>query len=110
MHQPYRTAQFGPALRAARNIDATAGCPRLAGTADQRNEGNGVADDAVIGQVGEVCVRVRGSDKPGEIVATVHGIRETFIAYADTPLERGERVLVIATRGPRQVDVVAWSG
>ncbi|MGZ4426550.1 MAG: hypothetical protein ACXVEU_01930 [Nocardioidaceae bacterium] len=68
-----------------------------------------MADAAVIGQVGEVLVRVRGGDLPGEIVATVHGIRETFIAFADIPLERGSHVLVVATRGPRQVDVVAWS-
>ncbi len=67
-----------------------------------------MADDAVIGQVGEVLVRVRGGDSPGEIVTSVRGIRETFLAYADAPLERGERVLVIGARGPRQVDVVAW--
>ena len=69
-----------------------------------------MADDAVIGQVGEVLVRVRGGDRPGEIVTTVRGIRETFIAYADSPLERGASVLVVGTRGPRSVDVVAWSG
>ena len=65
--------------------------------------------DPVIGQVGEVLVRVRGGDLPGEIVMSVRGIRETFLAYADAPLERGSRVLVIGARGPRQVDVVAWS-
>jgi len=69
-----------------------------------------VADSSVIGQVGEVLVRVRGSDRPGEIVATVHGIRETFIAYAEEPLERGAQVLVVSIRGPRQVDVVGWAG
>ena len=69
-----------------------------------------MADSSVIGQVGEVVVRVRGGDLPGEIVTTVHGIRETFIAYAEEPLERGAHVLVVATRGPRQVDVVGWAG
>lgn len=68
-----------------------------------------MADDAVIGQVGTVLTRVRGGDLPGEIAATVRGTRETFIAYADSPLERGVQVLVVAIRGPRQVDVVAWS-
>ena len=69
-----------------------------------------MADSSVIGQVGEVVVRVRGSDRPGEIVTTVHGIRETFIAYAEEPLERGAQVLVVSIRGPRQVDVVGWAG
>jgi hypothetical protein len=41
-----------------------------------------VADSAVVGQVGEVLVRVRGGDLPGEIATTVRGIREMFIAYA----------------------------
>ena len=68
-----------------------------------------MADDALIGQVGEVLVRVRGGDLPGEIVTSVRGVRETFIAYAEAPLERGDRVLVIGARGPRQVDVVGWS-
>jgi len=70
--------------------------------------GDGVADSSVIGQVGEVVVRVRGGDLPGEIVASVHGIRETFLAYADKPLERGASVLVVAVRGPRQVDVIEF--
>lgn len=68
-----------------------------------------MVDEAVVGQVGEVIVRVRGGDQPGEIATTVRGIRETFIAYAEAPLERGTHALVIATRGPRQVDVIAWT-
>lgn len=68
-----------------------------------------MADRAVVGQVGEVVVRIPGGDRPGEIVASARGIRETFIAYAETPFDRGEKVLVIAARGPRQVDVVAWT-
>jgi hypothetical protein len=68
-----------------------------------------MADRAVVGQVGEVVVRIPGGDRPGEIVASARGIRETFIAYAESPFDCGERVLVIAARGPRQVDVVAWS-
>lgn len=68
-----------------------------------------MADRAVVGQVGEVVVRIPGGDRPGEILATARGIRETFIAYAETALERDAKVLVIAVRGPRQVDVVAWS-
>ena len=69
-----------------------------------------MADNAAIGQVGEVVVRVRGGDLPGEVVATVRGTRETFIAYADEPIERGASVLIVAVRGPRQVDVIAFAG
>ena len=68
-----------------------------------------MADEAVVGKVGEVVVRIRGADGPGEIIATVRGIRETFIAYSDAPLERGARVLVISVRGPRAVDVMPWA-
>lgn len=66
-----------------------------------------MADASVIGQVGEVVVRVRGDDRPGEIVATSHGVPERFIAFADEALDVGASVLVIAVRGPRQVDVIA---
>ena len=69
-----------------------------------------MADSAAIGQVGEVVVRVRGGERPGEVVATVRGARETFIAYADEPIERGESVLIVGVRGPRQVDVIAFVG
>jgi hypothetical protein len=66
-------------------------------------------DEAVVGTLGTVIVRVRGGDLPGEIVTTVRGTRETFIAYADTVLERGASVLVISSRGQRAVDVIAWA-
>lgn len=65
-----------------------------------------MADASVIGQVGEVVVRVRGADLPGEIIARSHGVPERFIAFADEPLDVGASVLVIAVRGPRQVDVI----
>ncbi len=67
-----------------------------------------MADRAVVGQVGDVVVRIPGGNRPGEIRAQARGIGETFIAYAESPFDRGEKVLVIAVRGPRQVDVVAW--
>ena len=69
-----------------------------------------MADSAVVGKVAEVVLRVRGEEGPGEVVATVHGIRETFIAYAETPIDEGRQALVIGVRGPRTVDVIAWDG
>ncbi len=86
---------------------ASGSCDRP-GTRSSARPGGGVADNTVIGQTGEVLVRIRGGDLPGEILTTVRGVRETFVAYADAPLDRGARVLVIAARGPRQVDVVGW--
>lgn len=68
-----------------------------------------MTDDPVVGQLGEIVVRVRGGDAPGEVVATVRGTRETFIAYSDVALERGTKVLIITVRGPRSVDVVPWA-
>lgn len=68
-----------------------------------------MTDDAVVGQLGEVVVRVLGGDVPGEVLTTRYGVREKFVAYAAEPLDRGQRVLVTAVRGPRQVDVIAWT-
>jgi hypothetical protein len=68
-----------------------------------------VPDEAVVGSLGTVIVRIRGGELPGEIVATVRGTRETFIAFADTVMERGASVLVISSRGQRAVDVIAWA-
>lgn len=39
----------------------------------------------------------------------VRGGSETFLAWSDEPLERGATVLVIESRGTRQVVVMAWS-
>jgi membrane-bound ClpP family serine protease len=71
--------------------------------------GGAVADEAAVGKVGEVVVRVRGEDGPGEIVTIVRGMRERFIAYSETPIDRGQRVLVLSVRGPRTVNVMAWN-
>ena len=45
---------------------------------------------------------------PGEVEVRVRGGRETFIAWSDEPLPRGQTVLVIESRGHRAVDVSAW--
>jgi hypothetical protein len=69
-----------------------------------------VEDAAVVGQLGEVLVRIRGRAGPGEIAASVRGTTETFIAYADEVIESGTTVLVVTSRGNRAVDVIRWSG
>jgi membrane protein implicated in regulation of membrane protease activity len=65
-------------------------------------------DEAVIGRTGTVVVRVRGAEGPGEVTVSVRGGSETFLAYADAPLDVGAAVLVVESRGPRAVTVEPW--
>jgi hypothetical protein len=65
-------------------------------------------DDAVVGATGELVVATRGSAGPGEVRVHVRGGRETFLAWSDEPLPRGTTVLVVESRGTRQVDVIEW--
>lgn len=66
-------------------------------------------DEAVIGCIGELLLGTRGPAGPGEVLVRVRGGTETFLAWSDTPLERGSRVLVVDSRGTRQVDVIEWT-
>lgn len=66
-------------------------------------------DEAVIGCIGELLLGTRGAAGPGEVLVRVRGGTETFLAWSDTPLERGSRVLVVDSRGTRQVDVIEWT-
>ncbi|GHH85857.1 hypothetical protein GCM10018793_55420 [Streptomyces sulfonofaciens] len=66
-------------------------------------------DEAVIGCTGVLVIGTRGSAGPGEVLVRVRGGSETFLAWSDEPLSRGATVLVIDSRGTRQVDVVAWT-
>jgi hypothetical protein len=61
-----------------------------------------------VGRVGRVITRVRGSTSPGEVVTVSADTREVYIAYASAPIEVGQRVLIIAVRGPRAVEVEPW--
>jgi len=64
--------------------------------------------DGPIGKVGRVLVRVRGGDAPGEVVLTVAGSPETYLAYGADGIAVGTDVLVISSRGGRGVDVIPW--
>jgi hypothetical protein len=66
------------------------------------------SDPEVHGKVGHVIIRIRGAAGPGEVLVKVRGGTEAFIAYADEAIDRGEDVLVVASRGQRSVDVVPW--
>ncbi|MCX3059502.1 hypothetical protein [Streptomyces beihaiensis] len=65
-------------------------------------------DEAVVGCTGKLTIGTRGAGGPGEVLVRVRGGTETFLAYSDEPLARGETVLVIESRGSRQVAVMAW--
>ncbi|MDF2264518.1 hypothetical protein P2Q00_03550 [Streptomyces coacervatus] len=65
-------------------------------------------DEAVIGCTGKVLVGTRGSAGPGEILVRVRGGSETFLAWSEDPLPTGATVLVIESRGCREVGVIEW--
>ncbi|WNI14149.1 hypothetical protein [Actinacidiphila sp. ITFR-21] len=66
-------------------------------------------DDAVIGCTGELLIATRGSAGPGEVLVRVRGGSEAFLAWSEDPLPRGSTVLVVDSRGTRQVDVIEWA-
>jgi hypothetical protein len=65
-------------------------------------------DDAVIGCTGQLLIATRGADGPGEVLVRVRGGSEAFLAWSEEPLARGTTVLVVDSRGTRQVDVISW--
>lgn len=65
---------------------------------------------SVIGCVGPLIVATRGSAGAGEVLLSVRGSKEAYLAWSREPLSRGTEVLVIDTRGPRTVLVEQWSG
>ncbi len=66
-------------------------------------------DEAVVGCAGVLLVGTRGVAGPGEVLVHVRGGSETLLAWSPEPLAKGTSVLVIESRGTRQVDVVAWA-
>ncbi|ANH94618.1 MULTISPECIES: hypothetical protein [unclassified Streptomyces] len=66
-------------------------------------------DEAVIGCTGELLIGTRGSAGPGEILVRVRGGSETFLAWSQEPLPIGATVLVVDSRGRREVDVIEWA-
>jgi hypothetical protein len=66
-------------------------------------------DEAVIGCTGKLLIGTRGPAGPGEVLVRVRGGTETFLAWSDESLPQGATVLVVESRGSRQVDVIAWA-
>jgi hypothetical protein len=65
-------------------------------------------DEPVIGCTGQVIIGTRGDAGPGEILVRVRGGSETFLAWSDDPRPAGATVLVIESRGGREVHVIEW--
>ena len=66
-------------------------------------------DEAVIGCTGVLVIGTRGGAGPGEVLVRIRGGTETFLAWSDEPLPKGASVLVVESRGTRQVDVIEWA-
>jgi hypothetical protein len=66
-------------------------------------------DESVIGCIGVLVIGTRGTTGPGEVLVRVRGGSETFLAWSAEPLPQGASVLVIDSRGTRQVDVIEWA-
>jgi len=60
------------------------------------------------GRVGVLLTGTRGADGPGEVLIRIRGGTETYLAYSESPIAKGESVLVVESCGHRAVDVVAW--
>ncbi|WP_269857635.1 hypothetical protein [Streptomyces sp. RPT161] len=67
------------------------------------------SDEAVVGCTGVLLIGTRGPAGPGEVLARVRGGTETFLAWSAEPLPKGATVLVVESRGTRQVDVIEWA-
>ncbi|MBW0016487.1 MAG: hypothetical protein JO236_02915 [Mycobacterium sp.] len=68
-----------------------------------------MSDASPIGCVGTLIVATRGDRGAGEVLLTVRGSKEAFLAWSDEPLPKGTEVLVVEVRGARTVVVEPWS-
>jgi membrane protein implicated in regulation of membrane protease activity len=62
----------------------------------------------LVGKIGSVSMRVRGGALCGEVRVVVGGLPHYYVAYSHEPIPVGTRVLVINSRGARQIDVEPW--
>ena len=61
----------------------------------------------VIGTSGVIITPTRGEAGAGEVLLSIRGGTESYLAWSRVPLPKGEKVLVVDTRGARTVDVEA---
>ena len=61
----------------------------------------------IIGTSGVIIVPTRGGGGAGEVLLSIRGGTESYLAWSREPLAKGEKVLVVDVRGARTVDVEA---
>ena len=64
---------------------------------------------SAVGKVGHVVTKIRGGESPGEVRVVVAGLPHYYLAYSPSPLAVDTQVLVIGSRGARQIDVEPWA-
>jgi membrane protein implicated in regulation of membrane protease activity len=67
-----------------------------------------VSDVSVIGRVGTLVLATRGGSGAGEVLLSVRGSKEAYLAWSDEPLPKGTKVLVVGVRAARTVVVEPW--
>jgi hypothetical protein len=65
-------------------------------------------EDPVVGCVGKVITATRGVAGPGEVLVSVRGGTEAYLAWSEQPLARDTPVIVFNSRGERTVDVMEF--
>jgi hypothetical protein len=65
-------------------------------------------DDPVVGKIGRVTHRI-SAGKLGEIVVSIRGGTETYMAYSDSDVPEQAEVLVIGQRSARTVEVTPFT-
>jgi len=68
-----------------------------------------MSGQSLVGRIGSVSVAVRGGNLPGEVRIVVEGLPHYYIAYCSEAISEGQQVLVINSRGSRQLDVEPWA-
>lgn len=64
-------------------------------------------DESPIGAIGRVTVSIP-PDGPGEVLVAVRGGTEAFAAWAEEPIARHARVIVVERTSPRSVIVAPF--
>lgn len=67
-----------------------------------------MSNASAVGCVGKLIVATRGARGAGEVLVTLRGSKEAFLAWSDEPLPKGTEVLVVEDRGARTVVVEPW--
>jgi hypothetical protein len=67
-------------------------------------------DLSAIGCTGTVIVATRGEAGPGEVLLSMRGGSESYLAWSEEPLAKGTHVIATDVRGPRTVVIKRYSG